>query len=104
VKALKYELDLSGCRVSPTVSFSIYLSLLPCAQITGEVFPDRVAMGAYDADIHAMSVCQYPPYIQNSSAYQVLPFFVPFRAMTNIKVLASYFRKNIRGISLFLCR
>lgn len=48
------------------------------------MFPDRVAIGAYDVDIHPISGCAYPPYMLQY--YPVLPFFIPFRALTNAKL------------------
>ena len=48
---------------------------------TGKRFFDRVALGAYPADVHAMSTCPMPAYI--SEAHETLPFFIPFRALTN---------------------
>jgi len=48
---------------------------------TGEPFPDRVALGAYPADIHPMTTCEFPePALRG--AY-TLPFFIPFRALTS---------------------
>lgn len=54
-------------------------------QVVGEIFYDRLAIGSYDCDIHAMQNCTYPAYVV-SGGYQVLPYFIPFRAMTNVKV------------------
>jgi len=53
--------------------------------MVGTVWPDRVAIGAYDVDIHSDygMPCTYPEYMLNMSKYQVLPYFIPFRAMTN---------------------
>ncbi|KAL0489678.1 3-methyl-2-oxobutanoate hydroxymethyltransferase [Acrasis kona] len=44
------------------------------------VFYDRVAIGNYPCDIHHMKICKYPPHMKK---YDTLPFFIPFRAMTN---------------------
>lgn len=48
--------------------------------VVGEVFPDRVALGAYNCDIHGMPVCKYPEYMHG---WPILPYFVPLRALTN---------------------
>jgi len=50
-------------------------------QMTGTIYPDHVALGAYDVDIHGIRNCSYPQYMFNS--YPVLPFFIPYRALTN---------------------
>jgi hypothetical protein len=49
--------------------------------LTGFVYPDRVAIGNYPCDIHSLRHCEYKDYMKNE--YQTLPFFIPFRAMTN---------------------
>lgn len=53
----------------------------PAAQRTGTPFDDRVALGAYPADVHAVATCHMPDYVQD--AHDTLPFFIPFRALTN---------------------
>jgi hypothetical protein len=47
---------------------------------TGKRFRDRVAIGAYNADVHPLRGCRYPAHVKE---YDVLPFYVPFRALTN---------------------
>ncbi len=47
----------------------------------GTPFSDRVAIGAYNSDIHSLKGCNYSSYIY--SGYQSLPYFIPFRALTN---------------------
>jgi len=49
--------------------------------ITGNQFHDRVAIGLYNVDIHGMKNCKYPP-----AGYNILPYYIPFRALTNNKV------------------
>jgi hypothetical protein len=53
----------------------------PAAQRTGTVFPDRIALGAYPADIHPISGCTMPAYL--TAAHDTLPFCIPFRALTH---------------------
>ena len=53
----------------------------PAAQRTGTVFPDRIALGAYPADIHPIAGCDMPDYCR--SAHDTLPFCIPFRALTH---------------------
>ena len=53
----------------------------PAEQQTGTVFPDRVALGAYPADIHPISGCTMPAYLVE--AHDTLPFCIPFRALTH---------------------
>lgn len=48
---------------------------------TGTAFPDRVALGAYPADIHPLVGYEYPPYLHEN--HPTLPFYVPLRALTN---------------------
>jgi len=48
--------------------------------ITGEQFPDRVGIGSYVADFHGLTTCKLPAYMNKSAT---LPFFIPFRALTN---------------------
>lgn len=50
---------------------------------TGRRFFDRVALGSYPSDVHPLSTCTMPPYIV--AAHDTLPFYIPFRAMTNDK-------------------
>jgi hypothetical protein len=54
----------------------------PANQVTGTAFTDRVAIGAYAMDIHGLSGCHYPSYIA-AAGHETLPFFIPFRALTN---------------------
>ncbi len=49
--------------------------------ITGKRFIDRVAIGAYAADIHPMDQCEYPSYVYGD--HTTLPFYLPLRALTN---------------------
>jgi hypothetical protein len=53
----------------------------PASQKTGAKFPDRVALGAYPADVHHLATCEYPTFIDAS--HDTLPFYIPFRALTN---------------------
>ncbi|MFM7183740.1 MAG: FAD-dependent oxidoreductase [Planctomycetota bacterium] len=53
----------------------------PASQRTGTVFPDRVALGAYPADIHPIAGCDMPDYCE--AAHDTLPFCIPFRALTH---------------------
>jgi hypothetical protein len=53
----------------------------PASQRTGTVFPDRVALGAYPADIHPIAGCDMPEYCVE--AHDTLPFCIPFRALTH---------------------
>ena len=51
------------------------------SQRTGTRFDDRVALGAYEIDIHPLRSCRYPAYVyQHGSS---LPYYIPFRALTN---------------------
>lgn len=54
--------------------------------ITGTIFYDRVAIGNYNTDLHKLTSCTYPDYIKYFDSYLPLPFFLPFRAMTNKKI------------------
>lgn len=54
------------------------------ANVTGRAFEDRVAIGLYNVDIHPVRTCKYPEYVYRY--YPILPFFIPFRALTNSKV------------------
>ena len=51
------------------------------ARRTGKPFKDRIALGAYPADIHSIVTCHYPPYV--TAGHETLPFYIPFRALTN---------------------
>jgi hypothetical protein len=53
----------------------------PAGQKTGTVFPDRIALGAYPADIHPIAGCDMPDYCKG--AHDTLPFCIPFRALTH---------------------
>ena len=53
----------------------------PASQVTGKPFDDRIALGAYPADVHPITSCVMPDYI--ASAHDSLPFYIPFRALTN---------------------
>ena len=51
--------------------------------MTGTPFFDRVALGSYDVDIHPLVGCDYPSYMKEY--YPILPYFIPLRALTNVK-------------------
>jgi FAD dependent oxidoreductase len=51
------------------------------SKLTGKRFRDRVALGAYPADIHPVLTCEFPRYVY--SGHETLPFCIPFRALTN---------------------
>jgi hypothetical protein len=51
----------------------------PASQETGKPFADRIAIGAYPADIHPLVTCKVP----FPDDAPTLPFFIPFRALTN---------------------
>lgn len=53
----------------------------PAAARRGTVFADRIALGAYPADIHPIAGCDMPDYCQK--AHDTLPFCIPFRALTH---------------------
>jgi hypothetical protein len=53
----------------------------PAKQRTGTVFADRIALGAYPADIHPIAGCDMPDYCRE--AHDTLPFCIPFRALTH---------------------
>jgi len=53
----------------------------PASQRTGKAFADRIAIGAYNGDIHPMKTCSLPGYL--SSELNALPFYIPLRALTN---------------------
>lgn len=48
--------------------------------VTGEQFSDRIGIGSYVADFHGLTTCKLPAYMNKSNT---LPFFIPFRALTN---------------------
>lgn len=48
---------------------------------TGTVFPDRIALGAYPADIHPLIGYDYPPHVLEN--HPTLPFYIPLRSLTN---------------------
>lgn len=50
-------------------------------QRTGTRFDDRVALGAYAADIHPLAGCSYPAARHADS--HTLPYYIPYRALTN---------------------
>ena len=56
----------------------------PASQKTGTVFPDRIALGAYPVDIHALSGCDLPDHYKGK--HDTLPFCIPFRALTHYKI------------------
>ncbi|MEI8027106.1 MAG: FAD-dependent oxidoreductase [Pseudomonadota bacterium] len=49
----------------------------------GTPFDDRVAIGAYVADFHNIQRCPRREYL---NSHETLPFFIPFRALTNQKI------------------
>jgi hypothetical protein len=53
----------------------------PARQRTATRFADRIALGAYPADIHRLTGVEYPAYL--AAAHDTLPFHIPFRALTN---------------------
>jgi hypothetical protein len=53
----------------------------PPSQRTGKPFHDRVALGAYPADIHPLVSCEFPAYV--FQGHETLPFFIPFRALSS---------------------
>ncbi len=53
----------------------------PVANRTGKRFRDRVALGAYGVDVHALVGCEPPP--GRDGERSTLPFFIPFRALTH---------------------
>lgn len=55
----------------------------PASQQTGRVFDDRIAIGAYPADVHPLSNCKMPEYF--SGKHDTLPFYLPFRALTHFR-------------------
>ena len=57
--------DLIGDRNSPTA----------------KVFADRVALGAYPADVHFLVSCKYPGHVREHR--DTRPFYIPYRALTH---------------------
>ena len=55
----------------------------PAVQLTGTPFDDRIALGAYPADVHPLTTCALPDYVL--AADDSLPFYIPFRALTNAR-------------------
>lgn len=53
----------------------------PASALTGTPFEDRIAIGAYPADVHGLASCKLPAYVHRAG--ETLPFFVPFRALTH---------------------
>ncbi|TWT35641.1 tricarballylate dehydrogenase [Posidoniimonas corsicana] len=49
---------------------------------TGRRFDDRVALGAYAADIHPLAGCEYSE-LAHSSTRSLLPYYIPYRSLTN---------------------
>lgn len=56
------------------------LEAMDAKDVTGEQFPDRVGIGSYVADFHGLTTCELPKYMNRTAT---LPFFIPFRALTN---------------------
>jgi hypothetical protein len=56
----------------------------PASEVTGTRFPDRIALGAYAADVHGLETCPAPAVPQDSP--ETLPFYIPFRALTNARL------------------
>lgn len=56
----------------------------PIANRTGTKFDDRIALGAYPADIHPIVGREFPKYIY--AYHDTLPFYIPFRSLTNERV------------------
>lgn len=52
------------------------------ADLTGTRFADRVAIGSYAVDIHGLSTCSLPDYV-GQIPHETMPYFIPFRALTN---------------------
>ena len=48
---------------------------------TGVAFPDRIALGAYPADIHPLVGYSYPSGVAEN--HPTAPFYVPLRSLTN---------------------
>ena len=49
----------------------------------GTPFEDRIGIGAYVVDFHNIQNCPRRDYLNN---HETLPFFIPFRALTNKKI------------------
>ncbi len=56
----------------------------PASKQTGTVFSDRIALGAYPADVHPLSTCEFPPQV--ATHRDTLPFHIPFRALTHYQL------------------
>ncbi|BBO33875.1 FAD-dependent oxidoreductase [Lacipirellula parvula] len=54
------------------------------AERTGTKFDDRIALGAYPADIHPITGFTFPKYVYKY--HDTLPFYIPFRSLTNDRV------------------
>ncbi|MEM9487518.1 MAG: FAD-dependent oxidoreductase [Myxococcota bacterium] len=50
---------------------------------TGTVFDDRIAIGAYAVDFHNVTTCNMPAYVNEVDHTSTLPYYIPFRALTN---------------------
>ncbi len=53
----------------------------PADNQTGTRFDDRVALGAYAADIHPLAGCEYPA--AKAAGEHTLPYYIPYRALSN---------------------
>lgn len=51
------------------------------ASTVAKPFFDRIAIGFYALDVHPLKTCNLPGYV--FAKHKLLPFFVPFRALTN---------------------
>lgn len=65
--------------------------VLPMADMVGDIanrtgtkFDDRIALGAYPADIHPIVGREFPKYVY--AYHDTLPFYIPFRSLTNQKI------------------
>jgi hypothetical protein len=54
----------------------------PASQVTGTVYDDRVAIGAYPFDFRTLDNCAMPAYAREPYPH-TLPYFIPFRALTS---------------------
>lgn len=57
----------------------------PAEQVTGTRFADRIALGAYPKDIHPLVDSETYDYLE-SATEKTLPFYVPYRALTNRRI------------------
>lgn len=67
-----------------TLKFSDIAAKVSAGELEDKIgtrFPDRVALGAYPADIHRLVGYDYPPGIEEN--HPTLPFYLPLRALTN---------------------